>query len=282
MKAILASLILLTAALPAARANTIGAADLARAGLVSPDIIVQYSSELGLTEEQKSRITTLHDEATAAAAPLEATVKEKQAALEALVKDDATTPEAADAALKELLDAEAAVKSLQIRTLIALRSELNADQRTEAIRLARAESLEKMPLEARVQEKARRLRAAFDEIGIEPPAALKEKGAAIEAQLTAGDLAAADQALDGLIAETGLLDPVPDAPADFAEQDPGATDLDTLKSRLETVETRAREVTRLPILRQLLKAKDALEAAKAAEDPIQVGRILTWAESVLM
>jgi hypothetical protein len=43
----------------------------------------------------------------------------------------------------------------------------------------------------------------------------------------------------------------------------------------------AKDVVRLPVLRALLKGRDALEKAKAAEDVDAVARILTWAEGVL-
>jgi hypothetical protein len=37
----------------------------------------------------------------------------------------------------------------------------------------------------------------------------------------------------------------------------------------------------LPLLRQLYLAKDAVEAAKSAQDAAAVGRILTWAEQAM-
>lgn len=281
MKYTLTAVLTLIAALAAGPASAVDVAALARAGLIAPETITAHHESLGLSPEQETRLQKIHDDMQAQAEPLEQAVAEQKEKLEALMRDETITAEAAEPALKALLDAEAAVKSLQLRTLIQLRAELTPAQRTQAIELARADALERMPLEARVQLKAKRLRAAFDEIGVTPPDSLKARGAEIEAQLAASDFAGADKALDELIEETGLEEPVGDTPVDFSAQDPGATDLETLKVRLQSVESEAVTIIRLPVLRQLVKAKDALEAAKAAEDAIQVGRILTFAEGVL-
>jgi len=270
-----------TLAIGTASASAVDVAALARAGLIAPETITAHHESLGLSPEQETRLKQIHAEMQAQAGPLEQTVAEQQKKLETLMRDETIAAEAAEPALKALLDAEAAVKALQLRTLIQLRAELTPEQRRRAIEFARADALERMPLEARVQLKGKRLRAAFDEIGVMPPDSLKARGAEIEAQLAAGDFAGADKALDELIEETGLEEPAEDTPVDFSAQDPGATDLETLKVRLQSVESEAVTIIRLPVLRQLVKAKNALEAAKAAEDAIQVGRILTFAEGVL-
>jgi Spy/CpxP family protein refolding chaperone len=281
MKYTLTAVLTLIATLAIGTASAVDVAALARAGLIAPETITAHHESLDLSPEQEARLKQIHEEMQAQAEPLEQTVAEQQKKLETLMRDETITAEAAEPALKALLDAEAAVKALQLRTLIQLRVELTPEQRTRAIEFARADALDRLPLEARVQLKARRLRAAFDEIGVTPPDSLKARGAEIEAQLAAGDFAGADTALDELIEETGLEEPAEDTPVDFSAQDPGATDLETLKVRLQSVESEAVTIIRLPVLRQLVKAKDALEAAKAAEDAIQVGRILTFAEGVL-
>lgn len=64
-------------------------------------------------------------------------------------------------------------------------------------------------------------------------------------------------------------------------QEPGATDLATLEVRFRSVEEKVQRVIRLSTLRQFAQARDALEAAKAAEDAVTVGQVLSWAERVL-
>ena len=92
---------------------------------------------------------------------------------------------------------------------------------------------------------------------------------------------AADAALDALGKETGSDEPVDEAPIDFSQQSPGNTDLTVLEARFRAVEAAAQGVIFLPHLRQLLQGRDALEAAKSAEDAEGVGRVLTWAENLL-
>ena len=61
--------------------------------------------------------------------------------------------------------------------------------------------------------------------------------------------------------------------------DPGNVDLEELKQRLADVEVAAQSVISIPLMRQLLVARAALESAKAAQDATAVSRILTWAEA---
>jgi hypothetical protein len=99
--------------------------------------------------------------------------------------------------------------------------------------------------------------------------------------IRAGDLAMANKSLDQLIIDTGLDESGEGAVIDFSSQIPGDTDLEILKQRYEAVEVAAAGVISLPLLRQLIQGRDALELAKENEDASQVGRILTWAEGVL-
>ena len=68
---------------------------------------------------------------------------------------------------------------------------------------------------------------------------------------------------------------------DFSKFEPGSTDVQTLQERFEAIQSAAREIISLPLLRELLQAKTAFEAAKEAQDAEKVGRILTYAESRL-
>jgi hypothetical protein len=264
---------------PSARA--IDLAGLARASLAAPETLLTHREALGLSSDQEMKIKGIRDEAVAKAGPLEAEVKSRQNTLESTLKAEGTTFETADESLKALIEAESALKSHQLRTLLALRDTLTPEQLGKAVELTRRDASSRQPLQGQVKEKAGRLKATFDDLKIEPNEALKAKGKAVEELLTGGDYAGADKALDELITETGLNEPAGETPGDFSGFDAGATDLDSLKQRIADVEAKARALTRLPVLRQLLGAKDDLEAAKAAEDATQVGRILTWAEGVL-
>ena len=68
---------------------------------------------------------------------------------------------------------------------------------------------------------------------------------------------------------------------DFAKFEPGSTDLETLRERYESVHAAGQEIISLPLLRELLQAKTAFEAAKEAQDADKVGRILTYVEGKL-
>ena len=47
------------------------------------------------------------------------------------------------------------------------------------------------------------------------------------------------------------------------------------------MQANAQSIISLPLIRQFIKAKEALEQAKSAQDAELVGRILTWGESKL-
>lgn len=261
--------------------HAIDLAGLARASLAAPETLLTHRDSLGLSSDQETKINGIRDEAIAKSGPLEAEIKTRQSSLESTLRTEGTTFETAEESLKALIEAESALKSHQLHTLLALRDVLTPEQRAKAVELTRHDASVRQPLQAQVKEKAARLKAAFDDLGIEPAETLKTKGKAVEEMLAGGDYAGADKALDELIVETGLKEPAGETPGDFSSYDAGATDIDSLKQRIANVEAKARTLTRLPVLRQLLGAKDDLDAAKAAEDATQVGRILTWAEGVL-
>ena len=68
---------------------------------------------------------------------------------------------------------------------------------------------------------------------------------------------------------------------DFTKFEPGNTELDTLRERYERLQVAGQEIISLPLLRELLQAKAAFEAAKEAQDADKLGRILTYAEGKL-
>lgn len=258
---------------------TVSAIDLE--GLVTPDTIAAHHEALNLTPAQESELTQIYETAKSEAAGLEASVRNEENKLKGLLRSEALTTEAADAQLQSLLDAEAAFKKLQLKTLVALRLKLTPEQLAKAITLANQKPGDTSPLEAQIEAKANRLKAAFDELEIKLSPALQEKGDAIMELVRNRDLAAADKALDQLIIATGIDDAVGISTIDFSTQDPGDTDLDVLRQRFESVEAAAANVISLPLLRQLIQGRDALELAKTNEDAIQAGRILTWAENLL-
>lgn len=65
------------------------------------------------------------------------------------------------------------------------------------------------------------------------------------------------------------------------QNEPGSTDLETLRQRFDALQVAGQEVINLPLLREMLQAKEAFEEAKAAQDADKVGRILTYAEGRL-
>jgi len=103
----------------------------------------------------------------------------------------------------------------------------------------------------------------------------------VEDLIRAGDLAAADLALDELVAESEMDDAGPVHAPDFTQYDPGDTDVSALQQRYGEVEKSAQKVISIPLVKQLIMARQALEEAKVAEDAETVGRILTWAEGML-
>lgn len=253
---------------------------LARHQLVLPETVMAHAAELGFTPEQETRLTAYRDEMKPKIQSLEAAVREEQGKLEAAVVEPTATEAKTAPLLDKLLAAESALKHAQLKVLLELREMLTPEQRAKALQLAGTESKTKQPVEQGLKAKADRLKSAFDELGIQPPEALKEKGAAIEALVRDNNLAAANEQLDALAKEVGLDEATPEAP-DFSTIDPGDTNLDTLRQRYDDVTAKAKIVTKLPTLRLLLKGRDELEKAKAAEDAVKVGRVLTWAEGLL-
>ncbi|HQW28388.1 MAG TPA: periplasmic heavy metal sensor [Verrucomicrobiales bacterium] len=250
-------------------------------GLVTPETISAHHEALDLSPEQEAELTQIYEAAKSEAATLETAVREAEKQLTDLLKEHDVTSESTDARLDALLEAEAKLKKLKLRTLITLRSKLSPGQLKMAITFASEDKQESVPLEAQIEVKANRLKAAFDELGFTPGPALKQRGEDILELIRNHELSAADEALNKLITETGLDAPIDSASIDFSTSAPGETDLEVLKQRFEQVETKAKSVVFLPTLRQLIKGRDALELAKANEDAEQVGRILTWAENLL-
>jgi len=264
-----------------AAAHAVDLATLARHQLVLPETVLAHASELGFTAEQETKLKAYADEMKPKIVALEETVRAEQSKLEQAIKVPDATVEQAAPQLDKLLAAESLVKHAQLKVLLELRDMLTPEQREKALALARKESEAKQPLEQRVKAKANRLRAAFDELGIPPAEVLKAKGAGIEEMVRGGEFAEAETKLDELAKEVAIDEPALEVPSDFSKFETGNTDLDVLKQRYESVTENAKDVVRLPVLKALLKGRDALEKAKAAEDVDAVARILTWAEGVL-
>ena len=140
----------------------------------------------------------------------------------------------------------------------------------------------KADLQTAVMAKANKLRAVVDALGEKPTEAMAYRGQEIETMIKNGDWTSADAALDSLIKDSGVNEPEEASAApDFSTFEPGDTNLDALQSRFESVKERAQDIVSIPVMRRMLKAKEAFETAKAAQDATAVGRILTFAEKEL-
>jgi Spy/CpxP family protein refolding chaperone len=270
---------LMFAALSVAFSLPAQALDLKR--LVTPETLAAHRAALAFTPEQEAELTRIFESAKAEAAPLEAAVKREEDSVNETLRGTDLDPAAAEAKFTALLEAEGKLKQLQFKTLLALRGILTPEQIEKAVSLEGQTRSVNAPLMATIEEKAGRLKAAFDALEIKPTPELEAEGERIRSLIQSGDLAAADTALDALGKKVGIDEPVDEATIDFSQQAPGDTDLAVLEGRFRAVESAAQKVTFLPKLRQLLQARDALEAAKAAEDAAGVGRVLTWAENLL-
>ncbi|MBK8037056.1 MAG: Spy/CpxP family protein refolding chaperone [Verrucomicrobiaceae bacterium] len=257
--------------------------DLLKAGLLSPEIIQKIKPELELTAEQESKMTAIVSEAREKGSSVESAFKEQQKTLHQMLREPSTTADAASAVLTKVLASEGEVKHLQLRTLIALRDVLTPEQQKKAAKLSLSKAvLQSSDLEASVKAKANKLRAAVDALGEKPTEAMAYRGEEIETMIKNGDWTSADAALDSLIKDSGVNEPEEASAApDFSTFEPGDTNLDALQSRFETVKERAQEIISIPVMRRMLKAKEAFETAKAAQDAEAVGRILTFAEKEL-
>lgn len=278
MKAIACSLVLLCPSL----LHAASVDEWLKTGLLHPDTIATVSDKLQLTADQQARLSSQLDEARKQAEPLEKTVKEEQRTLNRLLQDTTSSADAASAQLTKLLDAEAAVKQLQLRTLVGVRDVLTPEQLQKARRLTPPGVATRGGLEAKLNEKANKLRAAVEAHGIPTTEAMKARGSEIERLIKSGELAQAEAALDQLIKDSHFneLEAEPDE-VDFSKFEPGDTDVETLRQRYERLQSAGQEVINLPLLRELLQAKDAFEEAKAAQDADKVGRILTYVEGRL-
>lgn len=250
-------------------------------GLITPETIASLKTELELTPEQEEKMQSIVTAARSEGEPLEAAVREQQKALNELLRNRESNVEAASAALTRLLEAEAPVKQLQLRALIQLRDVLTPEQQKQAIKLAPGRVAKNDGIEQRVRQKAEKLRATVESLGVKPTNAMSERGAEIEALIRAGDWKAADAAIDKLTQDSGADEPESTTELDFTQFEPGNTDLEVLKERYQTVQDKGQSLISIPLVRQFLKAKEAFEAAKEAQDAEKVGRILTWAEKQL-
>jgi Spy/CpxP family protein refolding chaperone len=254
-----------------------GPLDWLKPDALAPERVEKLKSELSLSPEQDSRIQTLLAEGRAALNDLAAKIQQEQQAFDALMRKADTPAEEGVAALKTLIAAEAAAKEQQLRTILAVRDLLTPEQQRKAMSGKGGKGIESTPFAA----KAARVKAVVDALGVPPTDALKEAGAGIEALVSDGKLAEAEAALDKFIIESKADEPDDGAEPDFNNEDPGATDSDTLRQRRDDVGEKAKRVVSIPLLRKLVKAKTALESAVDSQDAQAAGRVLTWAEKQL-
>lgn len=277
MKKLLCCLFLTTASLPAAQVE-----DWLKSGLLHPDLIASVREKLALTEEQQSQLNSQLSEARAQAEPLEQAVQEQKKALNHLLQDSSASADVAAAQLSKLLDAEAAIKQLQLRTLLGVRDVLTPEQLAQVKKLGPPKLAANDGLEAKVKEKAGKLRAAVDALGVPPTEAMKYRGGEIETLIKSSQFAEANKELDELMEDSHFKELEAEVvKVDFSKFEPGSTDVETLRERYESVQAAGQEIISLPLLRELLQAKTAFEAAKEAQDADKVGRILTYVEGKL-
>lgn len=277
MKKLLCCLFLTAASLPAANVE-----DWLKSGLLNPDLIASVRVELALTEEQQAKLSRELSEACAQAEPLEQAVKEQQKALNHLLKDPSTSADVAAAQLTKLLDAEAAIKQLQLRALIGVRDVLTPEQLVKVKKLGPPKLAAGGGVEAKVREKAGKLRAAVEALGVPPTEAMKYRGEEIEKLIKGGQFAEANTKLDELMEDSHFKELEAEVEkVDFSKFEPGSTDHETLRERYESLKVAGEEIISLPLLRELLQAKTTFEAAKEAQDADKVGRILTYVEGKL-
>jgi Spy/CpxP family protein refolding chaperone len=250
-------------------------------GLIMPETIANLRAELELTSDQETKMLAIVNEAKAAAEPLEAAVKQAQKTFNAALKNRETSAAAAESALTQLLEAEAPVKQLQLRTLIQLRDSMTPEQQKKAMQLPSSKLVKKTDLAPSVRAKAEKLRVAVDSLGIKATQAMTKRGAEIEALIRQGKWAKADEELDKLTQESGVNEPESTEAPDFNREAPGNVALEVLKERLIDVQAKAESIISLPLIRQFIQAKKALEEAKEEQDAERVGRILTWGERQL-
>lgn len=250
-------------------------------GFLSPENITAFKDDLSLSNEQEERMQAIVMAAKSEGESLEKAVRERQKAFNDLLRNRESTAAEAGEALTKLLEAEAPVKHLQLRSLIQLRDVLTPEQQKKAIQLAPNRVAKADGIEARVQKKAEKLRAAVDSLGVKPTTAISERGAEIEGMIKSGDWKSADAALDKLAKDSRADEVESTGEVDFSKYEPGNTDLEELRQRYELVKERGQSVVSLPLIRQLLQAKEAFEEAKSNQDAEKLGRILTWVETEL-
>ncbi|MFC5458033.1 Spy/CpxP family protein refolding chaperone [Prosthecobacter fluviatilis] len=277
MKKFLCCLFLAAASLPAAQVE-----DWLKSGLLHPDVLDSVREQLGLTEEQQVKLNSQLSKARAQAEPLEQAVQEQKKALGQMLQDPKTAADAAAEQLTKLLNAEAAIKQLQLRTLIGVRDVLTPEQLAKARKLGPPKVAGGSALEAKVHQKAGKLRAAVESIGLPPTEAMKYRGGEIEKLIQSGQFSEANAKLDELMEDSHVKELEAEVEkVDFSKFEPGITDLETLKERYESLQVAGQEIISLPLLRELVQAKEAFEAAKEAQDAEKVGRILTYVEGKL-
>lgn len=250
-------------------------------GLPKMESLDQARELLGLSAEQEDAIMRILASAKEEAGPLEQTVREQEAAFARTMRDVAVSPDDAEKALAKLLDAEAAVKRVQLKAMIDLRKKLTAEQLKKLAALSAQQNPGTVPPE--LMAKVERLKKALESLGTTPTPAMKERGEAVSALLKEGKVDEAEKALDKLTADSGVaeFEAGPAAAVDYTKYATGDTEIPALQARFEAVSEKAKEVVSLPLLRDLLQTKDAFENAKANQDAVLVGRILTYAEQRL-
>lgn len=250
-------------------------------GLVHPQIILNHQADLKLTADQQKQLGVIVSAANPQVAPLENALKQAQQQLETLLREQATTPAAGTEALGKVLAAETALKQFQLKTLLELRAMLTPEQRTQALDLASKGGMDVDRLQAQAVAEAERLKTSFEKLGVPITEALKERGQEIEKMIREGGFETALKAVERLVTESGINDPAPTDPLDFNHLNPGDTSLETLKSRLEVLKSKAQGVISVQVLQKLELAKNALEQAKGNSDAEMLGKILTFAENLL-
>jgi Spy/CpxP family protein refolding chaperone len=279
MKRILTSITFCFVALSASRA--LDAESLKKYDLIHPNVLRKNLAEIELTPEQKTQIDALESTTKPKITELESGLAKEMRTLEELLKQPETTPEAASLQLSKVTLIEADLKQTLLQTFVKMRLLLTPEQRRKALSLAPAVAQADRDLEARIQSEAQKFKQQFENLNLPLTKALKERAATIDKMIKDGGLERALKALDELAKETGIKELTKTEDIDYSKFAPGTTDLEVLKARLQEVQDLAQEVISVQVLEKLAQARTALEQAKQNEDVERLGRILSFAESLL-
>ncbi len=106
--------------------------------LISPEVLIQHQSQLGLTSAQVDKIRSQVEATAPKAQRLQNDMEKAMGGLAELLSADQVDTDAALKQLDAVLAAEKALKSMHLKLLIAMRNQLTDEQRQMAMKLQHA------------------------------------------------------------------------------------------------------------------------------------------------